>query len=350
VRGILSALFILGSFAAADVAAQAPRYSLDVRDSQHVVGVVTYTVSCPKLQASEWALYAAAAPELPGQSQVKTTMVPAGVAEKEKSSLARGVLLARFPAKTPALKSAMSAQITYDAMLHARTVKPLPAGAKPGNVPDLTAAERKRYLVEYGDMDFAQGAFKKWLQTRKLLRGPQEDAVDFARRVFLDIKSKATYDYKPTMDRHASVVCQGEKSDCGGLSTLFVSALRANKIPARALYGRWATSAKPDEKLGTVLYYQWHVKAEFFADGVGWVPVDITSALLYDQSKEGVKYFGADPGDFIVFHVDANLELDSQWFGVKPMHSLQIPAWWVTGKGAVDGDKITEDWKVKVVK
>lgn len=348
-RRFLSALALAASLAAA-AAAETPRYALEVKDNQSVVGVVTYRVSCPKIQATEWVVFAPAAPELPGQTQVKTSMTPAAVAAKEKSPLARPLLMARVPAKTPALKTGVSVEVTYEATLRARTLQRLPADAKPEIVLDLSAADRGRYVAEFGDMDFGKDVFKKWLQTRKLTRGPQEDVVDFARRAFLDIRSKATYEYAFTEDRHASHVCQGEKSDCGGLSTLFVSVMRANKIPARALYGRWATSAKPDDKLGSVPFYQWHVKAEFFADGVGWVPVDMSCAVVHDKSKEGLKYFGADPGDFIVFHLDANLQLDSQWFGVKPMHSLQIPAWWVTGKGAVDGSKSTEDWKVKPIK
>jgi len=34
------------------------------------------------------------------------------------------------------------------------------------------------------------------------------------------------------------------------MAVLFVTALRAQGIPARTLAGRWAKSAKPDDKIG----------------------------------------------------------------------------------------------------
>jgi len=49
-------------------------------------------------------------------------------------------------------------------------------------------------------------------------------------------------------------------SDCGGLATLYVSILRANGIPARCLTGRSIDPNTP------------HVKMDFYAEGVGWVP------------------------------------------------------------------------------
>ena len=38
--------------------------------------------------------------------------------------------------------------------------------------------------------------------------------------------------------------------------------------------------------LSGVEYFQWHVKAEFFARGVGWIPVDCSSAILHDKTPE----------------------------------------------------------------
>jgi transglutaminase-like putative cysteine protease len=65
---------------------------------------------------------------------------------------------------------------------------------------------------------------------------------------------------------------------CGDLNALFVGLSRAAGVPARDVYGlRVATSAHGYRSLGVgspnVSRAQ-HCRAEFFANGVGWVPVD----------------------------------------------------------------------------
>ncbi|MBN9522994.1 transglutaminase domain-containing protein, partial [bacterium] len=130
-------------------------------------------------------------------------------------------------------------------------------------------------------------------------------------------------------------------------SVLFVAALRASGVPARALYGRWAASAVPDATLGGAAYLQWHVKAEFFAAGVGWVPADPGGAVQHDRTPGGLTYFGTDPGDFITFHTDPHLALDTGTTGVRPVRNLQTPVWWVTGRGPTTPTRVVEDWKVE---
>src|SRR5205085_6623815 len=115
-------------------------------------------------------------------------------------------------------------------------------------------------------------------------------------------------------------------SDCGGLSMLLVAALRAGGVPARTLYGRWAESAKPGEKADDQPFLQWHVKAEFYATGIGWVPVDMASGILHDKSPEGLEFFGKDPGNFLTIHVDPNMMVDTKVDGQKTLMGLQRPA------------------------
>ena len=42
--------------------------------------------------------------------------------------------------------------------------------------------------------------------------------------------------------------------------------------------------------------------------GVGWVPVDIGSAMIGDESSDGLEFFGTDNADFLVMHLDTDLE------------------------------------------
>jgi len=322
-----------------------PRYAVEAKDARRVTAVLTWSVSCPELKAKEWFVFAAAAPELPGQAKVKTTLSPAGAAVKDRSPLARGLVTARVPASTADLKTTLPVRVTYEATLRSRNLVELPPGSAAPTVPPLSVAERKLYLAEPGDVNFEHDTFRKWLRDEGLVR-VKEDDVAFARAAFRRVRDTMKYEYTADQDRRASAVCTAGRSDCGGLAALFVAALRANGVPARTLYGRWAKSAEPDARLNGVAYYQWHVKAEFFAAGVGWVPADPGVAVQHDRSPDGLRYFGTDAGDFLTMHVDAALAVEAGPFGPQTIANLQTPAWWVTGSGRAEPRRTTEGWAV----
>ncbi len=100
-------------------------------------------------------------------------------------------------------------------------------------------------------------------------------------------------------------------------------------------------------KVGDIDYYQQHVKAEFFAAGIGWVPADPASAVLWDRTADGLTYFGHDPGDFITFHLDGDFLIDTIYFGKQTVPYLQGAAFWVKGGGTVDGYSVETQWEVK---
>ncbi len=326
------------------------KYKLELAEQQTVTGTLTYSAKFADLQAKEWIAFAAVAPELPGQKNPKTVFdFPGAEKVKDKSPLARSALLAKVPAKTDDLKTKLSMKVSYTATLFHRHL--VEAGDGPvAEVKPLTAQEVREALTEHGDIDFKEAGFQKWWKAAGYTKGEDEAEIPFARRVFLGLRASHTYDFKAGMDRKASAVCEGGKSDCGGLSHLFTAVMRANGVPARTLYGRWAKSAKADEKLGDALYFQWHVKAEFFAPGVGWVPVDLSVSILHDKSKEGLAYFGHDAGDFLTLHIDPNFQLDTGAFGKQAIHNLQEPAFWVTGSGKMDKRIDKEGWTVEVKK
>ncbi|MBY0233163.1 MAG: transglutaminase-like domain-containing protein [Gemmataceae bacterium] len=325
--------------------AQGPRLFLEAKDARRVVGTLAYSPSAPRLAVKEWIVFAASLPELPGQHRVSSKLAPGGKPAQEKGG--RAVLVARVPGKG---KGKLDLSATYEATLRSRRLKPLPAGRKPPAVSAPEGDERKKALASTASIDHASPAFKAWLADKGFRREEGESDLDLGRRVFLGLKRLASYRYDAAADRKASAVCRTCRSDCGGLANVLVAALRANGVPARTLWGRWAASAKPGEKLGGVPWLQWHVKAEFFAEGVGWVPADVSQAVLHDRTPAGLRYFGQDEGDFIVFHVDADLELDTYRFGLKTLPNLQSPAYWAAGTGSFDGATATEGWTVRTAK
>jgi transglutaminase-like putative cysteine protease len=318
-------------------------YALSVESVAKVVATLTRDASYPHLKGTEWIVFASRAPELPGQIKMKTTLDPPGESAREQSDLARPLVMARVRSEKEHPVSAVKVQLTYQATLRARKLRRGPSR----KVADLSAEERQKYLAERGFFDFHQPAFHEWIEKQGLERRANEGEIHFARRVFLALKAGMHYDAPLRKDFHATAVCKSGRADCGGLSVLFASILRSNDIPARTLWGRWAKSAEPGKMWFNHAYYQTHVKAEFFARGVGWVPVDVSSAILHDKSPQGLQFFGNDPGDFITFHVDGNFEIDTLLFGIKPLGNLQTTRWWIKGDGTLTDEKLTEAWEVK---
>jgi transglutaminase-like putative cysteine protease len=317
-------------------------------DAKRIEAVLTYDFRTPKLSAAEWIVVAAKAPELPRQVKVTTTLTPPGVAGKELSPLHRPIITARVPAKGTAKEKGIVVRVTYQATLRSRKLVPLRPTEQPPAVAPLTDTERRNYLAPSKTINFKDKPFQKWLDEHALRRAKGETDIAFARRVFLHIQKSFTYKFPTGHDGTASAVVRAGCGDCGSMSVVFASALRASGIPARTLVGRWADSVKPGDKIGAEPYYQTHVKAEFFAEQVGWVPVDPTQALG-DASPASLRYFGNDPGDFLVQNVDFDLLLDSVHFGKEHIDHLQGVVRWATGSGSWDGKTTREDWQVRTL-
>jgi transglutaminase-like putative cysteine protease len=347
------ALFVVTGIAGAPqrersaAAAESENYSLEAKNAASVVGTLAYDVAYPDFQAREWIVCASQAPTLPGQTKVRTALSPSGEPAKDESDLARSLLVARVSADAEHPLSKLPIRITYEATLRSRKLR---RGTRSGRAATLTPEERAMYLADRGFIDFKSPVFEEWLKSRKIERRANEGEIAFARRIFLGLKSGMTYDASLPRDFHASASCQSSRAECGGLSVLFASIMRANNIPARTLWGRWAYAAEPGKSLANRPYFQTHVKAEFFARGVGWVPVDLSSAILHDKSPQGLRFFGNDPGDFITFHIDPNFVIDSRLFGVKNVAQLQTPTWWLRGKGSLKNVETVQDWQVKRAK
>jgi len=320
---------------------------LETTETQRVVATLTYAVRCDQFRAREWVVFVAQAPELPGQGKVESRLDLGESTVRDLSPLKRPLLMARVPVRSKEQESSIALRVTYEATLLSRKLKPLAAGAVVPRVEPIADRAREAALAALGEIDYKSEVFQAWLAERKLRRARGETDLAFARRVFLDIRAAYRYEYRERMDRHASAVCKAGSTDCGGLAALFVAALRANGVPSRALYGRWALSAVADATLGGLPYYQTHVKAEFYAADVGWVPVDLASGILHDRSRDGLAYFGNDRGDFLTLHIDPSLELDTRFLGRKTVSCLQVPAYWAAGPGSVDSRTIKEGWEVK---
>ena len=328
------------------------KYGLSTETVRSIDAVLTYEMMVPDVTAREWVVVAAQAPELPGQMNARSSLDPGGKPTWDLSPGNRPLLVSRIAANSPGNSNRISACAQYHSTLLSRHLYRRQAGDE-GSETDaipLGTEERRHALARGGTYELDAPEFRRWLSAESLSMTPQESEIDYARRVFLVLKQSFTYEYRESMDRRLSRVCTTRRSDCGGLSILFAAALRTQGIPARILVGRWAKSAEPGAQLGGSAYYQWHVKAEFYADGVGWIPADPAAGLVYDHAPEGLRYFGHDEGDFLTLHVDPDLVLDTVHFGAQPTPFLNGGLGvWVVGTGSLVNPRVRQDWQVREV-
>ncbi len=207
--------------------------------------------------------------------------------------------------------------------------------------PSADDEDRSSYLRSDRFVDHDQRAMRHWLAKRGL-KNSTRDQVVFARHVFRAIREDFDYSKREPLPAKASEAVRAGAADCGGLSMIFVAAMRANEIPARLAVGRWAESA---HGTGNQIADQMHVKAEFYADGVGWIPVDCSGAVENRVAAE-TDFFGYDAGDFLTFHVDCGMQVDTVHFGVEELVTLQDVAFWAKGDGSFHGITTSSDWRV----
>lgn len=324
-------------------------HALEVKRSKVILATYTFKVQTPALTASEWVLIAARPVDLPSQKIGVVAGMPKGELTTDQGPLQQPLLRARIPVKDAQAASDMTWVVKTRAELYSRRLVARQSLASPPKPARLTVREHQLFLRRSREFDYDQQACQDWIASKGLKRQQAEGEVAFARRVFQFIARNFGYEYLGRQDRAASHVAAVGKSDCGGLAVLFATVLRSQGVPARTLAGRWALSAKPGERVGAIEYFQEHVKAEFFANGVGWVPVDLSSAVLHDKSPEKLDFFAADRGDFLTLHFDSDLAVDTLHFGVRTLNLLQRATYWASGTGTLKDAVMRENWQVEVL-
>jgi len=118
-------------------------------------------------------------------------------------------------------------------------------------------------------------------------------------------------------------VCDAKHGNCTDFHSLFISLARAEGIPARFEIG----FPVPDGPEGTIPGY--HCWAEFFASGVGWVPVDISEA--WKDPRKHDYFFGTLDANRVQFSVGRDLTLQPKQDG-GPLNYFVYPYVEVDGK------------------
>ncbi len=145
--------------------------------------------------------------------------------------------------------------------------------------PDMEEWLQPEALVEVNRREI-----RSWASSVLARVSPAASTVERAEALYRSILERCSYTYRPGLSASALTMARTRRGDCGGLSSLFVALCRASEIPARAVGGF---------SLGT---NQWHVWAEFYVAGGGWVPVDPAFAENRLPAGSGYPiYFGVIP-------------------------------------------------------
>ena len=197
---------------------------------------------------------------------------------------------------------------------------------KPGAGMQATAAEQAIYLKP-----------TELMPTDGIVR---DTALDITKRARTDVdKARAVYDWvventerNPKTrgcgvgDIKAMLETKSLNGKCADLNALFVALMRASGVPARDVYGiRVADSARGYKSLGKAgdITKAQHCRAEFYAQGIGWVPVDpadVRKVVL--EEKPGLTL-----ADDVVKQARTMLwgGWEGNWLGYNYGHDLRLP-------------------------
>jgi transglutaminase-like putative cysteine protease len=165
------------------------------------------------------------------------------------------------------------------------------AAGQPGYLGNETASDG-RTLIDVSDPEIVAVA-----QQVKAKTG-SDDAWTVARALFAWMMGNEDYYINESDANYVHLPAEtlrSGKGKCDELSYLYVSMLRAEGIPARAVHWFWA-----ERKTSPSDTYLWHVWVEFY-DGE-WVPVEVSSIGNADH-KAGM-YFGVQRPDHVVAFID----------------------------------------------
>lgn len=320
--------------------AQRPAHILLSEPARNVEATYTFEARYPKLTANEWEIVVARPPDLSGQSVTRFTVTPRGEELLEESDLKQPIVRTLLASETDDQRQMLRVVVSTQATMRSRRLIRFPAGSKLPAVPVLNDHDRGAALASTSRIDHAGDSFQKWLDANALRRRKRDSDVDFARRAFLTMTKLLEYQRPFDHDGKASSTVETGRGDCGCLSTVFVGVMRASGVPARELVGRLLKSEKSFE----TSEYGVHARAEFFAERIGWIPVD-PSFALGDASP--LNHFGNDPGDLLTLHLDGDLVHQTKSFGKATLVRLQGVALWASGHGNFEDAEVREDWVIR---
>jgi transglutaminase-like putative cysteine protease len=141
-------------------------------------------------------------------------------------------------------------------------------------------------------------------------------------------KARAIYDYVFTTMKYDKTgtgwgrgdvlyACDARKGNCTDFHSLFIAMARSQGIPARFEIGFPLPLDKHSAEIAG--YHCW---SDFYIDGKGWIPVDISEAWKHPEKRE--YFFGSHDVNRVQFSMGRDLRLNPPQGG-KPLNYFVYP-------------------------
>ena len=206
-------------------------------------------------------------------------------------------------------------QMTYEITRHEVLGLEEPGGQK------LTAKEKKLFLSA-NEMVPLGGKPGELIANLAL----SDDPIEAGKQLYMRTDDHMEYDKsRPGYGKGDAVwACDSRFGNCTDFHSLFISWARTLGLPARFEIGFPLPPERGEGKIGG--YHCW---AQFYADGHGWVPVDISEADKQPDMKE--YYYGNLTENRVTFSQGRDIDLVPQQEG-PPLNFFVYPYVEVDGK------------------
>ncbi|HCC57907.1 MAG TPA: transglutaminase [Solibacterales bacterium] len=184
-------------------------------------------------------------------------------------------------------------------------------------VPELTPEERRHWLASDRLVPL-DPKIRKWAREVVDAAGAKTD-LEMARAIYNHVVATVKYDKTGKGWGRGDIyyACDTRRGNCTDFHAIFIGYARAMGIPARFSIGFPIPTAHGS---GTIAGY--HCWAEFYAKGIGWVPVDASEAAKDPTRRE--YFFGAHDENRVEFTRGRDLRLKPRQAG-EPLNYFIYP-------------------------
>lgn len=271
--------------------------------------------------------------EWDGQKKVAVEEISPPPAKKELDRVFGNGIYYWEIQEAPKQGASLSFTLRFTFTAFETSTKVSPSNVRPYNQSDSL------YGLYTRSEEYIESADPKIVAMADQVAAGETNPYRLARRFYDHVIATAHYKLLGKGLLGAKALATTGQGECGDYASLFIALARAKGVPARPVVGYWALSGID----------QTHVWAEFYLEGLGWIPVDPT----FGQSRPGARgrpdyYFGSMDNKRVILNKGFNVPLDAPAPDGYLAPFLQVPSWWFWGSGG-DENSVSiarTSWKV----
>ena len=225
-----------------------------------------------------------------------------------------------YYAETKSAKAELHFEVEYDVVRHER----IALGQTSPHLVSVSLAKKERQEDLQPDALVPVTGLPADLAA-KVTEGKSQP-MEKARAIYDYVFTTMRYDKTGTGWGHGDVLyaCDAKKGNCTDFHSLFIAMARSQGIPARFEIG---FPLPADKHSGEIAGY--HCWSDFWIDGKGWIPVDISEAWKHPEERD--YFFGSHDVNRMQFSMGRDLRLNPPQEG-NPLNYFVYPYVEVDGK------------------